>query len=228
MPAQLIHGINRKRFLAYAIVIAASGILSASNANAQPLPRRQSTTWVITIVATGSSATQTKPDKYTVSRNNTPLVGCPYINNPNDASNLTVCRGDIVQWKAETTKDPYQKMKNEMFISQEDPIQLDKNQNPTQVFHESDGNVAGGKIRLDASLGDHEYYVIVLDRFTNHRYVEDPKIIIGTGFVDDLLHHIQGDCSQLLNLISGDEAKERANKICQDAVKELRNLSHPK
>ncbi len=198
------------RCMVFATAVAAFCILSVSSANAQ------STTWTVTVVATGSDA---KPE-YTVSPTS---GGCPNQTTQNPKK-LHVCPGDTVQWVASTTKT-----QNQMYLFQEEPILLDTSGAPTQGFYVQDTTPVGGKITSDASLvGWHEYYVGVWDKNAKRLYVDDPKIIIGNGPPLELLEDIRKDCGKFARSFSDETKANEAKKLCMDTEQKLKKLLTPK
>jgi hypothetical protein len=211
MPNQLTLGIGRKTFLRCGIVVAAFGVLSVPGAKAQ------NTTWTITINATSADNTPTYSVDYSP-----PTGGCKYAKPGQVPTNLNVCLGDTVTWKANTKPGSAGGEKSEMFVIHEDAV-IFKNGAATRSFHAKDGNSDGGVIPspITASLGSHEYYVFVLDKVTQQVYVDDPKIIIGTGS-DDL----NRQCHQISEQLPADSpAEATAKKLCKE-IRELENRIH--
>jgi hypothetical protein len=174
--------------------------------------KAQSTTWIITVDATGS---RPKP-VYSVSPTQ---GGCPY-QAIQDPENLKVCPGDTIQWQAKSTN----KM-SEMYLFHEDLI-FDQNGTSPQGFQASDDKLTGAaQIKTNPSLkGDHEYYVAVFDKKTKRVYVHDPKVIIGTGSPVELLEGIQEECDHLVSgLANNPNARAQAKAICEE-VEKLKNL----
>ena len=182
MPNQLIFGIGRKRFLVYAIAVVGFGILAASGAKAQ------TATLTITIIGTGPGP---KPAGYRFSSNpNTPAEQRCTFNHgdpvqSSDFRTVRVCPGDKVQWKAETTTaSDSGKMRNVMVIFHEHSVLARSGgASRDKIFHSRDGDADGGTPPEDATIEHklHEYHIFVVDELTNRVYVEDPRIIIGTG-----------------------------------------------
>jgi hypothetical protein len=220
-----------KHFLTLAIALAVFGGLFVTNANAQVVPAKtEPTTWTITIDATTKpSAANPNPKLvYTVEREDPPppAVGCIY-DNP-DARNLEVCPNDIVQWTAKTADAPLQKPKNEMFVFHEDAILLDKD-GPRHVFHASDGGSDGATAdpKVSSDVTQHEYHVAVIDELNHHIYLEDPKIMIGTGSKLGLENRITQDCKTLIRLSKGSEHEDEVISGCRQIVKEAQTIRTP-
>lgn len=210
MLAQLILGTNRKRFFVYAITVAVCSILIASTAKAK-------STWTITVVATGSKS---KPS-YNITMTGSNICGYSI---PADFRNLYVCQGDDVFWTVKSTGNPAQ---FQMYVYHEDPIIL-QNNNPIQWFDISDTKPQdGGTVTSDGSMVlDHKYYVAVFDKNSHRLYVEDPKVIIGTGKLTAEVKAIRAKCGDLEKLVTED--KEKAKAICNDIEKRLNQLLPPK
>jgi hypothetical protein len=210
MIHQISPGTIGIRCMVFATAVAAFCILSASSANAQ------STTWTVTVIATGSDA---KPE-YKVSPTS---GGCPNQTTQNPKK-LHVCAGDTVQWIASTTKT-----QNDMYLFQEESILLDPSGVPTQGFYIQDTAPVGGKITSDASLvGWHEYYIGVWDKNAKRLYVDDPKIIIGTGPPLELLDEVRKDCGKFARSFSDETKANEAQTICRDVEQKLKKLLAPK
>jgi hypothetical protein len=198
-----------------ALAVVAFGSLFVSSAQAQYSP----TTWTITVDGTGP---RTKPG-YTVTY--MPVTGgCPYATAAADAERLKVCQGDTVNWIANTSTT-----KNVMSVIHEDPV-MDQNHVPTQGFSASDSSPVGAVVDSNAAfLGPHEYFVVVFDKNTRRSYVDDPKIMIGTGsaieIMKELLDSIEPQAIQLRALVDesrlGKDAREQAKQIV-DAVQALK------
>jgi hypothetical protein len=220
MPYELIPSSSRVRLMVFAIAAVTFGSLSVSSAKAQH------TTWTITVDGTGP---RLKPS-YTVTFQ-PPTGGCSYATLTLDPEKLQVCQGDTVNWVAKTKPDPStSKLRNETCVFQEDPV-LDQGATPAQGFHTSDGVPVGGVVDANASPGPHEYYVVVFDKVTNRSYMDDPKIIIGTGshieVIKKLLDSIEPQATQLRALVDdsrlGEEAKKQAKQIVDSVAALKRN-----
>ena len=215
MPYQLTSETGRVPSVCLALAVVAFGSLFVSSAQAQHLP----TTWTITVDGTGP---RLKPG-YTVTY--LPANGgCPYATAAVDPERLKVCQGDTVNWIANTSTT-----KNVMSVIHEDPV-MDQNHIPTQAFSASDSSPVGAVVDSNAVfLGPHEYFVVVFDKSTRRSYVDDPKIMIGTGsaieIMKELLVSIEPQAIQLRALVDnsrlGKDAKEQAKQIV-DAVAALK------
>jgi hypothetical protein len=190
-------------FILLAIRIAVLGGLIATAANAQVAPATtEPTTWTITIDATTkpSAANPNPALGYAVGRQDppSPAVGCIY-DNP-DPRNVKVCPKDMVFWTVKTADAPLQKAKNEMFVFHEDAILLDDT-GSRHVFHASNGGKDGAKAdpKFSSDVQQHEYHVAVIDELNHHVYLEDPKIMIGTGSKLELENKIKRDCKTILD-----------------------------
>jgi hypothetical protein len=226
MSHHSIPGPHRRLYMLYAVTIAALGGLFASNARAQTTPSTyQATTWTITIDATGAQPT---PAGYSVARNNTSSVGCPYTNT--NAANMLICKGDTVLWQAATTPpNQHDKMRSLMWIIHEDVVFDDGGGKATHSFHATDWHTDGGKTDNSVPLLiDHKYHVVVFDQLTKQLYYDDPKIKVGTGDLELLIYEIQEDCSQLVAFFTEyPAAEDRAKKICEENQK-LKEILHMK
>jgi hypothetical protein len=218
MSNQLAFGARRKSLL-LCFRLVAFGVLLASSA------RAQTTTWIVTISVSGASEAPTYSVKSTPA--NAPTCSKAH---PTQGTNgdVYVCQNDKVYWTAATKKDSNGKMQSEMFILHEDSI-LDKTgaTYPTHGFHARDGGQDGGSIDPDYDSGDpHEYYVFVFDKLTQQMYVDDPKIIIGTGTVDEVserLNDIKQQARQLRVLVTADPASTNEQK--EEAIRRERKMA---
>ena len=206
---------SRARSVFFTVAAIAFSSLFVSSARAQYLP----TTWTITIDGTGP---RLKPGYRPVTFSPT-TGGCPYATLAADTERLQVCLGDTVIWQANTSTP-----KNVMSVITEDPV-LDQNNIPTQAFNASDSVPVKGTVDASASLGSHEYLVVIFNKSTKRSYIDDPKIIIGTGSSIDvmkkLLDSIELQAIHLRALVDdsrlGEEAKKQAKQIV-DAVAALK------
>lgn len=211
MPGQLLLRIDHKRFFLYAIAVAVLNILMASSANAQQ-------TWTITVSPTGNDS---KPG-YSVSPTTATGTGTCKYPTQQIAKKLYVCPGDTVLWAVSSPSSTYQ-----MYLFCEDSI-LFKATGATHWFDISHTGVRqdGGKITLNAAqAGYHDYSLAVFEPTARRLYIEDPKIIIGTGTVED---DIRAKSLKLEELVTGEEAKQKARDILKDIDKDLKQLSPPK
>jgi hypothetical protein len=119
-------------------------------------------------------------------------------------------------------------MRNQMIVFFEDDI-LDKGGSPTHTFHAQDGMADGGTIDSNNTSADvpYEYVVLVSDNLTKQVFIHDPKIIIGTGTVYDVLNNAETDCNKLQHRLSSDPVAEtQAKRLCAQfrKLRELLNL----
>jgi hypothetical protein len=109
---------------------------------------------------------------------------------------------------------------------------------PKQSFGITETNPTdGGLVTSDPSLiGWHEYYVAVFKKNKKRLYVDDPKIIIGTGrsprILEERVDSLRNDCASVLDALNKDsELKEeqkhkairQADEVCE-AVEKLQKL----
>jgi hypothetical protein len=227
MANQSIYGIRRNRFLVYALV--ASGLLIPSCAKAQ-------TTWT---VAVDVSSMNKKPVYHVgpPAYNGTP--SCKYtLADQIHPEALKVCQGDTVQWVATTNSATY-----DLYVYQEDADVLSSAGTSVSLVHVTPANPKDGAvISAHAAPGPHEYYVAVADQADpkGRLYVDDPKIIIGTGTkidaeVSNRLKNILLEAHGLRALVDNDpsatkaakeEAQDRERRIITDVgkLKELLEL----
>jgi hypothetical protein len=227
MSVRPIRRINRKRLFVCAIAAVVLGIPQGFDVNAQAVapPPRLPTTWTITILTNPHFS---KPDGYTVERNNSSTVGCASENYATDASTLFVCQGDTVLWVANTPPDDNGNMTNEVFITPEGGFLWDGNNKPIPVAYGTVGTPAGGKIGPPAGPTLYKYQVTVRDSVHGWVSYDDPKIKIGTGTVADLIGDIETACGELVQLVKTDEAKTKIKNVCVKTAKELNDFVRPK
>jgi hypothetical protein len=217
MPRQLILGTGRKRLVVYAIAVLAFAVLFIPNAKAQM-------TW--TVMVDVSSLNQ-KP-VYTVA----PPTGSSSCNYsaPTHPETLYVCGGDIVLFKATTRVPMGASVTYDLYVYPERTILIDSSTgNPLTVVHAtaSDNMGKGGKVSTDAKLlGTYEYHVAVVDENNGRLFVDDPKIVIGTGTSIYLTVNIlETQCGDLHRLLSvGSDAQKQADKIADKMCEEIRTL----
>ena len=223
MPNHLIFPANRKRTLIYAIAAVVLSISLAPGARAQATatPTATATTWTINVDATGQGPTPA----YAISSPSSAPKTCSKTNptQPSTGNVLYVCAGDTVQWTATTSK-----MNGHVYLYHVDPVLNDSSGATAHGFEGLAGQPINGIVKPTAALGQHEYYVAVFDSDAHRLYVEDPKIIIGTGnkngTISDLVNSIQPQAVQLRDLVNGDptasrRAKEQAEKLVRDVQK---------
>jgi hypothetical protein len=210
---------SRKLYAVSAVAIAALTMASASTANGQVSPKSTTPNWTITIVATGSN----ERPHYTV----VPAAGsgaCDNDENPSPtASILTVCPGDTIEWTAKTTSAGQSKM----YLFQEDSYLFDSSGVPAQGFEAVNG-IIDAKVDPKATPGDeHKYYVSVYDNVTKRLYVDDPKIMIGTGSKVDLENRIKEECKTLIRLSKRSEHEDEVISGCHEILKDAKTVQNP-
>jgi hypothetical protein len=183
-----------------AVALASFGSLFVTSAKAQ------ATTWTVTIDVTSLN----KKPVYFIAKSN---GSCPYA--PSHPESLHVCASDKVQWQAKTSGSA-----NLIYIYQEDNILLDASGAAlVPTLQATNGAPVGGIIDSAASkIGPHEYYIAVFDGANNRLYIDDPKIIIGTGTLDDVVLKMEKDCDKM-------PSDSDAKKLCRE-VQTLMNLLH--
>lgn len=238
MPNHLILGTSCKRFAVYAIAVVALGIWFVSCARAQT-----PTTWIVLVTAT--SATSSTPS-YTVTPATissacdpadypptaTPVKGGPQ---PSDGD-VYVCPGDTVLWNA--TTGPINN--NEMLLYQHDAVI-----SAGPGFDAQNGNYVGGLVSINVKSNPYTYYVAVYDKGASRLFIDNPRIIIGTGGGPELkkaetktadkktdreVGEIEEKAQQLRDLVKDDpdattEAKNQAQLIVDD-IQKLKNSLH--
>lgn len=136
--------------------------------------KAQGTVWTVT--ADVSSGAQTPV--YTVSRAG---GSCPFPA-PTDAYFLTICAGDSVVWNARTSSTKYS-----LQILFPRPVLNDASSTLTKLFTVSNGTTTGGATNASVTGAngnphvEYEYIVSIYDTVNNKAYIDDPKIIVGTG-----------------------------------------------
>jgi hypothetical protein len=206
-------------------VIAALGILLVPAAKGQESAKAKakavSQTWDVTVdVTKGDTDYQVLPDQTNYS------FLCKFAAGDEPASKkvLRVCPGDSVYWHALTKLDN-SKLKSQMIILFEDDIIPNDRKNLAHTFKAQDGAKDGGVIDTNASSDvPYEYSVFVFDKNAKQVFIDDPKIIIGTGYpiqVDTLSKQIQVIKDQVIQLANkandDDSAKNELRKriLCE-------------
>jgi hypothetical protein len=140
------------------------------------------------------------------------------VNTPNDPKNLRVKLKDDVKWIVKTAGET-QKHHAAIFFPTTSPF-LDKRKNPTKLLRWTEKDEASGGYGVPGGVqtrGTHKYCVAIFDDAAPELYLDDPKIIVGTGI--ELL-----DTADELGRELG-EAKEKIEFI-KKALREEREKSH--
>jgi hypothetical protein len=209
-----------KHFVVLALALAAFGSLFVTGAKAQN-SKSTAPTWTITVIANGSKE---KP-QYSVF----PTAGssqCYNDENPSPtASTLTVCPDDIILWKAQTTSGKYK-----LYIFHEESYLKDVNGVYSQGFEDVNGQILA-TVGHDANGSyEHKYYVTVYDKVTKRLYLDDPKIMIGTGSRHALEKQIRQDCKKLHSMPERSKEEDQVAALCDklDADGQTIQTSPPK
>ena len=207
MSYTLVLGIF-KRSIVFAFAITALTVALASNAKAL------STTWKIKIdVSSGNE----KPSYSVTPPANTHNCAGANPSPAPSAEYLYICAGDSVQWEVKTKGG-----NGKLSVYQKD-LFLYKGAAQAQWFHAKEGQSDGGTTDVNTPKGQvHEYSVAVFDddSANPHLYVHDPKIIIGTGIVDEVVRDMASVCKAKS---TESDAKNVATRLCKD-VKTLMSL----
>jgi len=219
--------LSRNRCIIFAFAVAALNILSAFSLSAQKTTkaraRTQATNWVITIDVSSGDPTPV----YDISPKPT-SVNYPCTFSAGDQANgpkvLRVCPDDTVVWQAKTSGTP-STMRSQMIVLFEDAIIDNKNGDPVQTFHAQDGMQDGGAIDSSASSDvAYEYSVFVSDKLTKQVFIDDPKIIIGTGTAYDVLNNAETNCEKLRDRLRGNPVAEaQVARLCEQ-IQKAKNL----
>lgn len=207
MPAQLSLSSTIKKLLVYSITVGTFTILPAPRAMAY-------TTWTITVdVHTGKE----KP-VYGFSYDVYPSCAGLPVASAQRVENLTICPGDIVQWKPITTGG-----NGLLTIHQKEGFRHGVNV-PSQWFHgEEGGNPAILTTAVTDKAYSHEYCVAVYDDTGSpyNLYSHDPKIIIGGTNIEAEIEQFKVASRQLLAAIANDPdaKKEAREKAAKEAAK---------
>jgi hypothetical protein len=198
MSQQLNSLSNTKRILFVLSLITVSSLLFFRNAQAQPPTTWTATTWTVLIDVTDKvSGTVKETPGYTYTR--TP-GSC--ADSPANAFTLYICDGDTVQWKTKTNNNNPSYLR--IFLVQSNVLD-DVYGNATQRFDVTNGlPTTGGQTdpTVNSSGTPYEYCVAVFDKTSNHLYIHDPKIIIGTGGLEPMFRKdISEDVERLYKLV---------------------------
>jgi hypothetical protein len=198
-----------KRYVMFAISTAVLAATFASTAKGQVSTKLTNPPWTITVVATGSN----ERPHYTVSPPADSGACYDDENTTPTAKILTVCAGDTISWVAKTTS-----AQPKMYLFHEERYLFDSNSVPAQGF-EAVGGLIKAKVDPNATEGDeHKYYVSVYDDVSKRLYVDDPKIMIGTGSRIRLEDQIKQDCRTLTNLPDGSESTKNVIIGCHEIL----------
>jgi len=187
-----------KRLVFFAVVVAVFGGMFAIGANAQEKAKYKNTTWTITIIATGAN----ERPSYGITPAAT-TSGCDDPSNPNpSAKSLTVCPGDKINWVIKTKEGPSYPNPGTTYLFHEESILQDPTSGQAkQGFEGPNNKMIVSQVDTSAAAGeDDKYYVSVYDRSQQRLYIDDPKIIIGTGTRDGLVNQIKEACRGLVRL----------------------------
>lgn len=206
------------RYVVFAIATAVLAATFASSARGQVSTKQTNPPWIITVVATGSN----ERPHYTVS----PAAGtslCHHDENTTPTAKvLTVCPGDIIWWVASTKSS-----QSQMYLYHEESYLFNSNGALAQGFEAVNTVKIQATVDPNATEGDeHKYYVSVYDNVTKRLYVDDPKIMIGTGNRKEaVIDTIVIDANQLAKLLQdgSDREKAQAQQLIHQA-KELQDL----
>lgn len=199
-----------KYLLMFAVAVAAFGFLFISDARAQG---SSTPTWRISVDVTGPNET---PVYKLQSPEPKPAKERCEFDDPNPistAENLYVCPGDQIYWVV-TSNNAHV----ETFLYHKDAILYNEDGDIARGFHASNKDTIKGEVSgYAAPNADHKYYVVVLDRDIPKTHYGDPKIIIGTGTVDDSLNQIETRCDKLQYELRGNpNAEVQAKKLCRE------------
>jgi hypothetical protein len=151
--------------------------------------------WDVTVnVTTGDTHYEVVPDQ--TNPNN---FSCKFAPSDEKASEkvLRVCPNDTVKWHAITQQDGSGKLKSQMIILCEDDIIINSQLNAAHTFKAQDGATDGGGIYAGVSYDvPYEYSVFVFDKNAKQVFIDDPKIIIGTGNIVDVVRSMEKTCDE--------------------------------
>jgi hypothetical protein len=204
MTNQLIPGTGRKRFLVYTIAVL--GILFPFSVKAQ-------TTWTVTVDV---SSLNKKP-VYKVGLTASGANPCPYTaQDQSHPEALKVCPGDKVLWTATTSSGTY-----DMYVYLEDAKLISTG----GLVHVTPASSVGGTVSSLKPAGSYEYYVAIVDQTSGRLFIDDPKIVIGTGTNMDSLINIEQKAEALSkSLTVGKSVTQEQKKDAQQIVDDVRAL----
>jgi hypothetical protein len=205
-----------KHFVMVAIALASFSFLLPFSASAQS---SSTTTWKIQVDVTGSP---TKPAYSLLAPEPKPAKERCTFADPNaisTAENLLVCPDDAINWVVKSNKTHL-----ELFLYHKDAVLYDDEGDTAHGFHASNKDTTEGALVSEYATTDvdHKYYVVVLDKDTPLTYYDDPKIIIGTGSVGDVVRSMEKLCK---GVSTRPDAKDLSRRLCKD-VQILTNLLH--
>jgi hypothetical protein len=155
--------VSRRHFLAVAGSVAAASSFAVGKdgepAKASTVAAKQ---YVVTIDVTGNDVTG-KQISYSA-------PGIP------DARDLPVNKGDSIKWKVKSAH-PNPKHHGAILFPTTSPF---AGTNSLQ-WTENDDVTAGYGVGAAQNVGQHKYSVSIYDRVTHKLYLDDPKIIVGSG-----------------------------------------------
>lgn len=188
---------SRHRHLA--VLIAVIGAFSVSS----PLRVSAQVTWTVTVAFTTNVTTGEDHQTYSVSKGTTGV--CNY-GVPNDGGyHLRVCKGDKILWVVTTPSG-----QNWVRIFHQHAILDDTSGNKTHLFQAQNAAATGGKIDSSVKEDDfeeYEYCVAAYDITSQHLYLHDPRIIVGTGgreLPQELWKVLAGDADRLKQSLQND------------------------
>jgi len=153
--------VSRRHFLAVAGSVAAASSFAAGNDGEST---KASTTaakqYVVTIDVTGDQISYRIP-------------GPP---GPVDARILTVSLGDNIKWKVKSAA-PNPKHHGALLF----PVTSPFSSTSSLQWTENDDAAAGYGVGAAQNVGQHKYSVAIYDRVVHKLYLDDPKIIVGSG-----------------------------------------------
>jgi len=152
--------VSRRHFLAVAGSVAAASSFAAGkdgeSTKASTVAAKQ---YVVTIDVTGDQISYSAP-------------GIP------DARNLPVNQGDGIKWKVKSAQ-PNPKHYSAILFPTTSP--LASTTGSSLHWTENDDATAGYGAGAAQTVGQHYYCVAVFDRVKHKLYLDDPKIIVGSG-----------------------------------------------
>jgi hypothetical protein len=202
--------------------IATLGILLVPAAKGQESAKAQTKAgtqiWDVTVdVTSGDTHYKVVPDQ--TNPNN---FSCKFAAGDEKASEkvLRVCPNDTVYWHAVTKPDSSSKLKSQMIILCEDDIIFNSQDNAAHTFKAQDGAKDGGAIYTGTSYDvPYEYSVFIFDKNAKQVFIDDPKIIIGTGNIMDVVRSMEKTCKKR----GKSDEYAITKKLCED-VQTLKKL----
>jgi hypothetical protein len=150
--------VSRRHFLAVAGSVAAASSFAAGN-DGEPTKAATAAAkqYVVTIDVTGDHISYSAP-------------GIP------DARDLPVTKGDNIKWKVKSAQ-PNPKHHAALLF----PVTSPFSSTSSLQWTENDDAAAGYGVGVAQNVGQHKYSVSIYDRVTHKLYLDDPKIIVGSG-----------------------------------------------